>query len=1396
MRSTRYGVHYWLRDKAHKNFGDYLSEWFLEHIFDQPKGTFERTFLVGSIIADWAIESMQSRPPSAEEPTLAFWGCGLREPVRPSSENLKTCRFFGVRGPITRSILGLPESEPIGDPGLVLRAFYAPALATQTAGKTVCMPHFNEPKPYEKIQEETGCDVILSPKIDSTLDALEHLLDQIASASLVLAGSLHSAIVACAYGVPFAFYNSGHIDCPFKWVDFAASVGIEATFVGSVAQYIAEIAPLCRRPKVPPIVPLLLKAPFTLRPGCLEKAQAADASIDGYVPRLIGNIEAEGHRVTIATVDLCRIRMELIQGRNRLAEKERRLAELDALLERHAEELGQAKSKLVLLERAIEGEIQRANSVIEELRQVRTTLAEKEQRVVELDALRGAEAQRARGAIEDLRQVRTALGEKEGRVAELEALLDRRTSNLARAHGKLDHLESAVEGETQRANGATAELRAVHTLLLEKERQISGLNALLEQHTDALSKAETAIAQMKRTLAWHLTSPLRSLSRPFGNPGADRFRVPLIAAFRHPISSAKRKRFRAERSEKLVRAHRALAHRQSQFGIRLRAIVRHPFSSPLRKSYRQRRNSMPGSLRGTSRFRVRLLAALKHPANAAKRRQLRSRRMAALVSAQPDPRKHSHFATNLRAVARYPFSSSSRKTYRAYLRSTLFSNGPIAPATSLPASTSGSGTPRGRPLRADFDGAWYQEHYPDAALSGLDAHEHYLRVGYLDGRPCSPGMKAGRPIEASMIKLHRDDNPEVTIIVPAYKNFSDTLRCLYSIASDTISTTKYKVIIADDCPSDPTSIFLADAEGPTIVTNPVNLGFLRNCNVNARSAEGDYIVFLNNDTVVTPGWLDALVDTARSDPSVGMVGCKLLNADGTVQEAGGVIYQNGWGYSYGRGDDPARPEYNYVRQVDVVTGACFLVRREAFERLGGFDEVFAPAFYEEFDLAFAMAEHGYKVVYQPASEVYHLGSASYGAEQRDRQSTLNHKKFCQKWARRLGERFEDSRALFLARDRKVYKATLLVVDDFIPQYDKHAGSLTIFQYVQMLVGEGIKVIFVPDHRIPIQPYTHVMQQMGVEVLHDNFDFDAWLDAAGPFLDWAWVARPDVAPKYLSALREKTGARLVYYTHDLHFLREMRRYEISGEAWALEESQRLRPIECDIFRKVDCVTTPSEEEARIIADLAPGQTVRVLPPYFFKPDESQCQTGRDLEERKEIIFVGGFDHVPNVDAARILVRDIMPLVWDSVPDARVLIVGNKPPEPVRELAEHRVDVTGFVPSLDPYYARARLSLSPLRYGAGVKGKIVSSLQAGVPVVTTGIGNEGIGLIPGLEALIGETPAELAAHVVTLYQDRALLRLLAAQGRRVVRDRFSVERAREAFFSAFDIDSSKLVNGRSR
>jgi GT2 family glycosyltransferase/glycosyltransferase involved in cell wall biosynthesis len=699
-----------------------------------------------------------------------------------------------------------------------------------------------------------------------------------------------------------------------------------------------------------------------------------------------------------------------------------------------------------------------------------------------------------------------------------------------------------------------------------------------------------------------------------------------------------------------------------------------------------------------------------------------------------------------------------------------------------------------------FEAAFYGRRQAAVHRGGVDPYAHYLHVGLPAGEPGSPAMDEGSRPEDPVPRLTRGDPERVTVIVPAYGNFALTYRCLYALAHRTPPELLTRTILADDRPEHPVAPLLSGFAGLEVRVNGQNLGFLRSCNAASMEARGEYVVFLNNDAIVLPGWLGPMVETAAADPRVGMVGGMILAPDGRIQSAGEVIGEDGWSSAHGEGGRPDDPGCTFVRDVDALLGACLLVRRSAFELAGRFDERYAPAFYEEFELAFTLAERGYRVVFQPASRVLHYGGASYGRAMRNQLSSRNHDTFMARWGSmlRAGKRPGDGPAgPSPGRPGTHPSGTILVVDDSLPEYDRSTGGNAIFQLLELLLEEGLRVIFMPHDGALREPYTGRLEQMGVQLLDRRIRPERALRSIGPQLDWIICARPAVAAARLPLLRRTSRARILYFTHDLHFLREERHFTLVGRPEIQARSEHLRRLEQRIFRSVDGVLTLSPAEAGIIAEMAPGQGVFTIPPLVFPRDESTSTVAaHGLGDRHEVIFVAGFRHLPNVDAATFLIREIMPTVWSSVPATHVLLVGSHPPPAVAELAGDRVTVTGHVADLGPYYRRARLSVSPLRFGAGVKGKILESLHEGVPVVTTSVGNEGIDLRDGVEAMIADDAAGLAERIVALLGDPRLADRLAAAGRAAIEERFSWQRARDALLGALGLDLCRVCGRRCR
>ncbi len=383
----------------------------------------------------------------------------------------------------------------------------------------------------------------------------------------------------------------------------------------------------------------------------------------------------------------------------------------------------------------------------------------------------------------------------------------------------------------------------------------------------------------------------------------------------------------------------------------------------------------------------------------------------------------------------------------------------------------------------------------------------------------------------------------------------------------------------------------------------------------------------------------------------------------------------------------------------------------------------------------------------------------------------------------------------MARERPPPGGRILVVDDRVPEPDKHAGAVATFDWLRLMREAGLRVTYAPHDRDHPEPYTATLQQMGIEVLYGDLDLQAWLAGNGGCLDWVWAARPDVTEPLLDAVERFAPGRLIYFTHDLHFLREQRRFELEGDFRSLEESRRVRRVERDIFRRARLVITPSADEVRVIQELVPSADARAVPLYsvpaapLLARMDQEAFAGRDT-----VLFVGGYAHPPNLDAALWLAREIMPLVWQEAPEVHLVLAGSKPPPELLALADGRIEVPGWVSDLGPFYARAHLSICPVRYGAGVKGKIIESLQAGVPVVTTAVGNEGLGLRDGIEALVGDTPEALAAGALALLRDPVLCARLVEAGAAVLRRRFGEDVTRRVLMEVLGQDACPACGRR--
>jgi len=622
------------------------------------------------------------------------------------------------------------------------------------------------------------------------------------------------------------------------------------------------------------------------------------------------------------------------------------------------------------------------------------------------------------------------------------------------------------------------------------------------------------------------------------------------------------------------------------------------------------------------------------------------------------------------------------------------------------------------------------------------------------------------------------ESPLVSIIIPVYNKFEYTYNCLKSILKNS-ENINYEVILADDNSSDKTKNINKIVKNIKVIRNKENLGFLRNCNNAVKFANGKYLLFLNNDTRVKKNWLIPLVNLLEQDEKIGMVGSKFVYPNGKLQEAGGIIWRDGSGCNYGHGNDPDKSEFNYVRDVDYISGASILVRRTIWENIGGFDERYTPAYYEDTDLAFSIKEKGYRVVFQPASVVVHFEGITNGADVNNgikSYQVINQKKFVEKWKTKLvREHYLAWENIFLAKDcckRKI----ILVIEWRIPQYDKDAGSRLTHMYLKLFLQLGLKVIFLSEDTYPYQPYTYNLQQMGVEVLYGeniSYNWTTWLNENGKFINYVFTCRSSVSIKYIDFLKLFTSAKIIYFNQDMEHLRHYRQYEITGDKKILNIAKDAEKKEMEMSEKADVLYVVGSYEEKILKNLFPQKPVYNIPVQIFEKNDEYFIPPSN---RKNLLFVGCFKHPPNEDAVIWFYKNAFLEIVKEFPDIKWYIVGSNPTKKILALNDKHIILTGYVTDeqLKIYYDTCRICIAPLRYGAGVKGKVVEAVYNKIPLITTDIGAEGISLEEN--AFIVNPPDNtFGKAVIDLYKDEKRMEQLLINCSNLINNHFLISNA---------------------
>jgi GT2 family glycosyltransferase/glycosyltransferase involved in cell wall biosynthesis/tetratricopeptide (TPR) repeat protein len=629
------------------------------------------------------------------------------------------------------------------------------------------------------------------------------------------------------------------------------------------------------------------------------------------------------------------------------------------------------------------------------------------------------------------------------------------------------------------------------------------------------------------------------------------------------------------------------------------------------------------------------------------------------------------------------------------------------------------------------------------------------------------------------------------ISILALNNLALTKQCLESIFEHT--SVPYEICVVNQASSDGTKEYL-DSLGDRV--DPVhlskNIGFIGGNNLVMDRYPGRDIVLLNNDTLVEKDWLKALEERAYSDPEIGVVGAKLLYPNGRLQEAGGEIFRDGSGRNIGKNDDPDRYIYNVCRDVDYCSGACLFIKREVLERIGYLDEIFSPAYWEDTDLCFRARKAGWRVVYEPRSRVVHLEGATAGMPgQKSLCRSLqerNKPKFMDRWGEELKKH---RRNVFEGRPADG-KEQILVVLPFLPMYDRAAGEKRWFHTLKIL-NRHFDVTFLARNGAGQLKYINQLEKMGITVFHtDQSRLEPMgCSEKGPlWIDFPLLLKSNdfkavivgfyhMAHQYYRDIRRHSPRSvLIVDSYDLCWVRQRRKADLTDKASDIWDATEVKRLELGMYRRCDMVLTVTEEDRRRLRQELPGLPVGISTDIHPITGENRAGRGHDL------VFVGNYKHDPNEDAVLYFVDEIFPRIKQELPDVKLYVVGNSPTPQVQALASDDVIVTGFVPEVTPYLLDSRVFVVPLRYGAGLKGKIGEALAAGIPIVTTLIGAEGMNLVHRKNAMIGDAPEDFARCVIEVYKDDALWDLLSGEGKRLADQSYSIRAAEKHWLDIID------------
>uniref|UniRef100_A0A061S451 Polypeptide N-acetylgalactosaminyltransferase n=1 Tax=Tetraselmis sp. GSL018 TaxID=582737 RepID=A0A061S451_9CHLO len=649
---------------------------------------------------------------------------------------------------------------------------------------------------------------------------------------------------------------------------------------------------------------------------------------------------------------------------------------------------------------------------------------------------------------------------------------------------------------------------------------------------------------------------------------------------------------------------------------------------------------------------------------------------------------------------------------------------------------------------------------------------------------------------------------EVSFVLPVHNSpvmAAEVLLELFLTASEAESAEF--VVVNDGSSQDMTPLvrqiqFLKDFFGTRIayISNTKRSGFSKACKKGVRAAVGQYIALINSDLYVTPGWLYSLLSTVKDGALV--AGPLMLTSESLISEAGGIVFSDASAANYGR-FQTLDHRHLYARTVDYISAACILFSKDTFTWLGEFDEQFGAGYYEDTDLGMRVKSSSGRVTYQPSSVVVHDEGKTLGDDSNPNKQALmaeNKEKFYRKWiTSALPQQCPPGTPLDVAARRARYPH-MLWVDDIVPEPDRDSGSLRLFQILKSLVGDGFDVVFQGmTGRHDGLKYESRLRHVGVDVREVTGKLPPLRASDGRCLfNVVVIARRYIFARVIDAVESACpGVPVIFDTVDVHFLREIRMYltDKGRERYSTEEAMRalnedagaqairqMMELELSFVRRSAATIVVSTAEHDIIKKLVPEANLHIVSNVHVPYDTPDAL---DCERRAEVLFVGNMNHDPNVDALRWWFSSVVPLLQSWGTEVMLNIVGANEYTKLLPVLQgtnaswYRFHGYTTAPELDKMHSRVKLLVAPLRFGAGVKGKVLEAVMHRLPVVATTIAAEGLSLRNGTDCLIADTAHDFASAVQRLLTDCGAWRKFSGASIHRISSLFAPGRAEASF-----------------